>query len=118
MDVLYAQREQREQHDDRLLLIPGDVERQRQLVDRGEFERLRELLRDDDERVAVVALPRVQHARNTADIAKVELVVAIFCAARGRITSYNVCYTKLLRRHPHRGLRKISLQQAQSYNFV
>ena len=73
--------QQRQQHDDGFLLIPRDVERQRQLVDIVETERLLQGHRDEREAVGVVALAGIEHAGNTADIAERQLDVLVLRTA-------------------------------------
>lgn len=83
VDVLDPEVEQGQQHGHRLLLIPGDVEDDRQLVDVVEAEDLLELERDHGQAVGVVALPGVQYPRDAADVAERQLVVAVLGTAGG-----------------------------------
>ena len=81
-DVLDAQVKQRQQDGHRLLLVPAQHQRQRQLVDAA-LEGLGQGQRDLDGRIGVVALPHVQKPRNAVDRAEVELVEAILAAGQG-----------------------------------
>ena len=82
MDVLHAKVEQGKQNDDRLLLIPRDIVYHGQLVHIIETEHFLQLQCDEGERVGIVALSRIEHARNAADIAEILLDVLVLCAAR------------------------------------
>ena len=82
MDVLHAQVQQSQENDDGLLLVPGDIESNRQLVNIVESKHLFEFQGNDRQRIGVVALPGVQNSRNTADIAQLQFIIAILRAAR------------------------------------
>ena len=69
MDVLLTQVQQGQQDDDGLLLVPSNVEDERQLVDVIEAEDFLELERDEGEAVGVVALAGIEDARDAADVA-------------------------------------------------
>lgn len=75
MDLLYAKIQQGQQYDDRLLLIPGDIIDDRQVIDILQAEYFLELQRDDRQRVGIVALPRVQHPGDPPDVAQIQFVV-------------------------------------------
>ena len=89
MDIFHAQVQEGQQHDDSLLLIPGNVVGDGQLVDVRKTEDLLQLQSDDGQRVGIVALACVQHPGNAADLAKPQLVEAVLCAACGQ--DYRVC---------------------------
>ena len=94
MDVLDAEVQQGEQDDDGLLLVPGDIVGNRQLIDIVEAEDLFELQSNQREAVAVVALASVEHARDAADVAKVELDVLVLraaCRQDDRILRQRLC---------------------------
>ena len=82
-EIAEAERDERQHDRDGLLLVPRDIERERQAVDVVEPERVLERERDDRQRIAVVALPGVEDARNAVDIALHLLDVAVLCATRG-----------------------------------
>ena len=79
VNILHAEREQRQQDAHRLLLVPREHERERQVVDRT-AECIRQRQRDLDGAVRVVALPHIQNARQTADFAQIEVIKAVFAA--------------------------------------
>ena len=81
-DVLDAQVQQRQQDGHRLLLVPGEDQRQRQVVDAA-VEGAGQGDGNLDRRVGVVALADVQQARDAADVAEVELVEAVLAAGQG-----------------------------------
>ena len=83
MDVAHSEVEKREQHDDSFLLIPSDVEHNGEVVDIGRSKNLFQFESYQRPRVGVVTLACIEHARNTVDIAKVELVVFILGTAAG-----------------------------------
>ena len=78
VDVLDAQAEQCEQHDDSLLLIPCYVEGNGQVVDVVGSENLFQLQSYHSPAIAVVALSGIQHAGYTVYVAQIEFVVFIF----------------------------------------
>ena len=84
MDILHAEVEESQEHDDCLLLVPCDVVSKRELVHIVEAEDFLQLECNDCQRVGVVALTCVEHARNAVDIAEVQLVVLILRAACGQ----------------------------------
>ncbi len=55
MDILHTEVEEREQYDDSLLLVPGDVVGDRKLVYAVKAEDLLELQSDQGERIGIVA---------------------------------------------------------------
>ena len=81
MDILHTKVQQCQQHNDSLLLIPCNVERDRKIIDIVKSEDLLELQGDQRKRVGIVALACVKHTRDSIDIAKVQLVVLVLCAA-------------------------------------
>ena len=81
MDVLDAEVQQGQQDDDSLLLVPSNVEDERQLVDIIKTEDFLELERDQREAVGVVALASIEDARDAADVAEVHLDVLVLRAA-------------------------------------
>ena len=83
MYVLHSQAEQRKQHDYGFLLVPGYVVDYGQLVYVVQPEHFLQLQRYHCQRIAVVALPCVEHAGNAVYIAQRQLVVAVFSAAGG-----------------------------------
>ena len=83
MDILHAKAQQSEKHDDSLLLVPGNVEGNRQIIDISSSEDLFEVQSHHSPRIAVVALSSIEHTRDAVDVAEVELVVFILSAARG-----------------------------------
>ena len=84
VDVLHSQVQQGQQHDDRLLLIPGDIVDDGQVVDVLQPKDLLELEGNDGQRVGVVALAGIQHPGNTANVAQSQLVVLVLGAAGGQ----------------------------------
>ena len=83
LDVLDPQVQQGQQDDHRLLLVPGEDHRERQVVDAA-LEGARQGHGDLDGRVGVVALADVQQARDAADIAELQLVEAVLAAGQGQ----------------------------------
>ena len=83
VDILHAQVQQGQQHDDRLLLIPGDVVDNRQVVDVVQAEDLLQLQGNDSQGVGVVALTGIQYTGNAADVTQRQLVVLVLGAAGG-----------------------------------
>lgn len=81
-DILDAQSEQREQNTHGLLLVPGQHKRERQVVDRA-AEGVRESECNLDGAVGIVALPDIEDARDTVDLAEVKVVKAEFAAGEG-----------------------------------
>ena len=83
MDVFHAQVEQGQQDNHRLLLIPGDVIDDGQVIDVVQAEDLLELEGDDSQGVGVVALARVQHPGDAVDIAQLQLIILVLSASGG-----------------------------------
>ena len=83
MDILHTQIQQRQKNNDGLLLIPGDIERDRQLINIIKTEYFFQLKRDEGKRIGVIALSGIENSWNPADIAKFQLVVTVFRAACG-----------------------------------
>ena len=81
MDVLHPEKQQCQQHDDRFLLVPGDIVGDGQLVDIVEAEHFLQFQGDDRQRIGIVALTGVQHPGDPADIAQRQFVVPVFRAA-------------------------------------
>ncbi len=84
MNVLYAQIEKGEKYDDGLLLIPCDVEYDRKIVDIVEPENLLELESDERKRVGVIALSGIENARDSVDVAEIQLVILVLRASGGQ----------------------------------
>ena len=82
MDVLHAKVKERQENDYRFLLVPRDVECNRQFVDVIKTESLLELQRNERERIRIVALPSVEDARDAADVTNIQLVVLVLRASR------------------------------------
>ena len=74
--------EQGKQNDNRLLFIPRDVVHHGQLVHIVKTEHFLQLQCDEGKRVGIVALPRIKHTRNAADVAEILLDVLVLRAAR------------------------------------
>ena len=74
-NILDPQMQQRQQDAHRLLLIPREHQRQRQVVDPA-AERLRQGQRDFDSSVSVVALAHVHEPRQAANGTEVKVVEA------------------------------------------
>ena len=83
MDILHPKVQQRQQHDYRFLLVPGNVKGDRQLIDVRQAEHFLQFQRDHRQRIGVVALSGIQHTGDPADVAQVQFVIAVFCATRG-----------------------------------
>ncbi len=83
MDILHSEAQQGQKHYHRLLLIPCDVVDNRQIVDTLQAESVLESIGNHDERIGVVTLSGIKHARNTLDITERKLVVAVFGTACG-----------------------------------
>ena len=83
VDVFHAQVEQGQQDNHRLLLIPGDVIDDGQVIDVVQAEDLLELEGDDSQGVGVVALARVQHPGDAVDIAQLQLIILVLGASGG-----------------------------------
>ena len=83
VDVFHAQVEQGQQDNHRLLLIPGDVIDDGQVIDVVQAEDLLELEGDDSQGVGVVALARVQHPGDAVDVAQLQLVILVLGASGG-----------------------------------
>lgn len=75
MDVLNAQMQQGKKYDDRLLLVPGNIEEDRKFVDVAGSKDLLQLQCHNRPGIGVVALTGIQHTRNAVDVAQIELVV-------------------------------------------
>ena len=76
-DVLDAEGEERQQDADGLLLVPGEHQRERQVVDAA-IEDLGEGDGDLDGGVGVVALAHVEQARDPADVAEVRTLLTTY----------------------------------------
>ena len=82
-DVGHAQREQGQQDDNRFLLKPGEHQGERQIVDAAaQFFRQRD--RQNNGRVSIVTLARIDQARQAFDVAEVQLVETVFTARQGQ----------------------------------
>lgn len=81
MDVSDAECEQGQQNDDGLLLIPGDVIDDGQLIYIAESQGITQHNGGKDKGVGVVALSGIQHAGYPVDVAQIESVVAVFGAS-------------------------------------
>ena len=81
VNILHAERKQRQQDAHRLLLVPGQHKRERQVVDRA-AERIRQCKRNLDGAVRIVALAHIQNARQAADFAQIEVIEAVFAARK------------------------------------
>ena len=81
MNVRDAQAEQGKQYDHRLLLVPGNVVNDRQVIDTLQPKGLLQGHCDHHQRVTVVALSGIEYARNAPDIPKRQLVVTVLGAA-------------------------------------
>ena len=81
MDVLDTQVKQGQQDDDRLLLVPGNIVNNRQIVDIIQVEDLFELEGDHRQGIGIVALPCIQHSWNPPDIAQIQLIILILCTS-------------------------------------
>ena len=66
-----------------LLLVPGEDEGERQLVDPA-VEGAGQSQGNLDGGVGVVALPHVEQPRNAADVAELQLVEAVLAAGEGQ----------------------------------
>ena len=82
-DVGHAQREQSEQDDNRFLLKPGEHQGERQIVDAA-AQFFRQGNGKNNGRVSIVTLARIDQARQTFDIAEVQLVETVFTARQGQ----------------------------------
>jgi hypothetical protein len=80
-DIADAEVQQCQQDADRLLLVPGKDQRERQAVD-VRFEGIRQRYRDLNRGVGIVALSHIEQARNAADVAEVKLVEAELAAGQ------------------------------------
>lgn len=83
MDILDAQIQQGEKHNDCFLLVPCDIERNRQVVDIVQPKDLLQFQGNQRQRIRVVALSGIQHAGNAADISQSKLVVLVLGTACG-----------------------------------
>ena len=83
VDVLDTERQQGQQDADRFLLIPGEDQGQRQVVD-GAVESASQGDGDLDRRVGVVALAHVHDARERTDLAEVQVVETELAAGQGQ----------------------------------
>ena len=81
VNILHAERKQRQQDAHRLLLVPREHERERQVVDRA-AERIRQCKRNLDGAVRIIALAHIQNARQAADFAQIEVIEAVFAARK------------------------------------
>ena len=78
-NVGHAEREQGQQDDNRFLFKPGEHQRQRQIVDAAaQFFRQRD--GQNDGRVGIVTLTRIDQTWQTFDVAEVQLVETVFTA--------------------------------------
>ena len=84
MDVFDAQVEEGQKNDDGLLLIPGNVVDDGQVVDIVQAEDFLEFEGDEGQGVGVVALAGVKNSGNAAYISEIQLVVLVLCAAGGQ----------------------------------
>ena len=84
MNVLHAEVKKSEKHDDRLLLIPRNVEGNRQIVDIVQPEDFLQFQGNQSQRIRVIALPGIKYARDTTDIAQSKLVVLVLGTACGQ----------------------------------
>ena len=82
MNILNAQRKQRQQNDHGFLLVPGNVIHNGQVVDAFQAERLLQFERNHGQRIRVVALPGIQHTGYALDFTQVKFIVAELGAAR------------------------------------
>jgi hypothetical protein len=76
-----SQVQQRQQNRHRLLLIPGEHQRKRQVVHPA-AERIRQRHGDLDGRVGIVALADVQQARQARHRAEIQLIEAVLAAGQ------------------------------------
>ena len=81
MDVLHTERQQGQEYDDCLLLIPGNVVGDRELVDIGKPEDFLQLQGNQSKGVGVVALPCVENPGNTVDVTEIQLIILVLSAA-------------------------------------
>jgi hypothetical protein len=81
-DVLDAQIKQGEENRDSLLFVPGEHQRQRQIVDAA-VEGAGEGNRDFDSGVGIVALAEIKQTRKATDGAEIEFVEAELSAGQG-----------------------------------
>ena len=81
VDVLHAQRQQAQEDTHRLLLVPRQHQRQRQVVD-GAAEGLRQRQRHRHGAVGVVALAHVQDTGQAADLPQIQIVEAVLAAGQ------------------------------------
>ena len=88
VDILHPLIQQGQQYDDRLLLIPGNVVDNGQLVDVLQSEDLLELQGNDRQRVGVVALTRIQHPGNAADVPQIQLLYLYLAQPAVRMTAF------------------------------
>ena len=75
MNVLHAEGEKRQEHQNGFLFVPGYVVDDRQIVNILQPEDFFQLQRDHRQRIAVVALSGIENAGDAADIAEIELIV-------------------------------------------
>ena len=81
MDALNSKIKKGEKDDDRFLLIPRDIEYERQIIDALELESILKGHRYAYERVGVVALACIKYTGHSLYIAEGELVVAVLRAS-------------------------------------
>ena len=90
IDVLDAQCQQRQQDAHRLLLVPGQHQRQRQFVD-GAAEGLRQCQRDLHGTVGIVALAHVQYAGDAVDVAQIQVIEPELAAGQRQYQRVHGC---------------------------
>ncbi|MNY53154.1 hypothetical protein D3C86_1888870 [compost metagenome] len=70
VNILHTQIQQCQEYNYRLLLIPGNIVGDRQIVNILKSEYFLELQGNHNKRVGIVALAGIQYTRNPADVAK------------------------------------------------
>ena len=83
VDILNSQMQQRQQDAHRLLLVPGQHQRQGQVIDAA-AKGLRQRHGNLDGTVGIVALTHVHDPGQTADGAQIQIVEAVLAAGQGQ----------------------------------
>jgi hypothetical protein len=79
--IFFTPSESNASNTSRFLFVPGDVVSYGQLIEIVESESIFQREGNAYQRIAVVALAGIEHARNPVDVSQRKLIIAIFCTS-------------------------------------